>query len=102
MHLINADVADPTKLNKNSGAEFVNQKQRRPDNLGKNDYEKVACIDGDGDRLIYLRNQSLKPYICNGDKIFAMLMYYIVEKLEVLYVKEAASHCMINTAYANG
>ena len=44
---------------------------------------KVACFDGDADRLIYFKNAG-KPIIIDGDKQFSLLMLYIVELLQAL------------------
>ena len=41
------------------------------------------------------------PLTISCDKIFAFLMMYIVEKLELLGVKSAIPLALINTAYQN-
>ena len=63
--------------------------------------EKVACLDGDGDRLIYFKRTSQKPVIITGDKVFALIMMYIVDLIEQLGLKDSISHCLVQTAYTN-
>ena len=74
-------------------------KSRLPTEINDAMSEKCACLDGDGDRLIYFKRAGKKPMVINMDKIFAFLMMYIVEKLELLGVKEAVPLALINTAY---
>ena len=62
---------------------------------------KVACFDGDADRLIYFRKVDGKPVVIDGDKQFSLLMMYVVEQLKALGIDDKVSHCLVNTAYAN-
>ena len=59
----------------------------------------MACLDGDGDRIIYFKRTDRAPYVINGDKLYAFLMMYIVEKLELLGIKSAVPVALVNTAY---
>ena len=59
---------------------------RLPSEVAKHAPDKVACFDGDADRLCYVKRHEKAILVINGDKIFAFLMMYIVEKLEILQV----------------
>lgn len=71
-----------------------------PTQLTGTSAEKVACLDGDGDRLIYFKRTD-KPLIINGSKVFASIMTYIVELIETLGLKDSISTCLVTTAYTN-
>ena len=83
------------------GAEFLNNKNRFPSETPTVGTEKCVSLDGDGDRAIYFRRAAKGPIVINGDKQFCFLMMYIVEKLEVLGLKDSVPHCLVNTAYTN-
>lgn len=101
IELINTDTSQSAKLNHNCGADYVNGKVRLPTEISSAHPEKVACLDGDGDRLIYFKRMERAPIVINCDKLYTFLMVYIVEKLELLGVKSAVPLAMINTAYQN-
>lgn len=99
--LVNTRTTEPEKLNNECGADFVVNKQRMPTEVNSGSSTKVCCMDGDGDRCIYFHKGETKPVVISGDKIFCFLMMYIVEKLEMLGIRESVNHCLINTAYTN-
>ena len=41
------------------------------------------------------------PLVINGDKQFCLIMMYIVELIEVLGIKSAVPHALVNTPYTN-
>ena len=51
--MINININDPSKLNKGCGAEWVHKDQTEPTEMTSSMPERVACFDGDADRLIY-------------------------------------------------
>ena len=86
-------------MNFNCGADYVFSKGKLPAEITSANPEKVACLDGDGDRVIYFKRADSKPYIISCDKIYSFLMMYIVEKLELLGIKSAVPLALVNTAY---
>ena len=66
--LINVRTDAKDKLNFECGAEYVSNKVRFPTEVPAAGTEKMASLDGDGDRLIYFRKASKVPQIINGDK----------------------------------
>ena len=61
----------------------------------------MACFDGDGDRLIYFKRFEKYPMIITGDKIWCLIMMYIMEKIELLQSIDSITHCLYLTASAN-
>ena len=72
-----------------------------PTELTSTSPAKVACLDGDGDRLIYLKRTDKGPIVINGSKVFALIMMYIVELIERLGLGDPISTCLVTTAYTN-
>lgn len=52
--------------------------------------------------MIYYKRGDRKALIMDGDKIMALIMMYLVEKLELLGLVSKISHCLVHTAYMNG
>ena len=79
--LINTDTKNKAKLNEGCGAEFVHKEMTEPNELTNDMPSKVACFDGDADRLIYFKRTGAKknPLIIDGDKQFAFIMMYVKE-----------------------
>ena len=86
-------------LNFNCGADFVNSKVKLPSEMNSACPEKAACLDGDGDRLIYFKRTEKKPLVINCDKLYAFLMMYIMEKLEMMGINSVVPVALVNTAY---
>ena len=83
--LINIQVTKPQKLNVKCGPAYVQDEKMEPFEYQESMPDKVACISGDGDRLIYFKRSNTKiPTIIDGDKIFGFLMMYIVTLLEAI------------------
>ena len=76
-------------------------KKRLPTEVTVSAPEKGACLDGDGDRLVYFKRTDKRPLVIDGDKQWSLIMMWIVEKLEMLMLTDTVSHCLINTAYTN-
>ena len=64
--------------------------------------DKVACMSGDADRLIYFKRTSGSkiPTIVDGDKNFCLLMLYIKTQLENIGLPDL-DHIYVNTPFAN-
>ena len=100
--VINRRHAVPSKLNHECGAEFVQRNRLEPMELVQSMPGKVACLDGDGSRLLYLkRNNSRTPVIIEGDKQVALIMQYIKGLVERLDIEESISLFVAVTEYAN-
>ena len=99
--VMNRRTGESSRLNEECGAEYVLKTGRVSYEGTAADPTKTACLDGDGDRLIYYKRGERKALTMNGDKVFALIMMYIVEKLEVLQIISKVSHCLITTNYAN-
>ncbi|XP_041985319.1 phosphoacetylglucosamine mutase [Aricia agestis] len=90
------------KLNLNCGADYVKVSQKPATGFEAPPLQRVASLDGDGDRLVYYyldQNENMK--LLDGDRIATLLASYITELL-------AASGALglrlglVQTAYANG
>ena len=53
IEMINTNIDDPSKLNEGCGAEWVHKEQTEPTEMTSAMPKRVACFDGDADRLIY-------------------------------------------------
>ena len=79
IEMINTNIDDPSILNEGCGAEFVHKDQVEPSEMTSQMPERVACFDGDADRLMYFKRGKniAKPEIIDGDKQFTLIMAYI-------------------------
>jgi len=66
--LVNTGTDNPLILNENCGAEHVHKEVKNPTGVTESSPRKVACFDGDADRLIYFMNEGDKPVVIDGDK----------------------------------
>lgn len=81
------DDLEPTKLNEDCGAEFVQKDQHFPTHFNDSSFKEIKCasFDGDADRLIYFfRDESDKLVLIDGDKQFVFISVYIKSLLEKL------------------
>ncbi|XP_047525756.1 phosphoacetylglucosamine mutase [Pieris napi] len=89
------------KLNLNCGADFVKVSQKPPVGVEHVPYQRVASLDGDGDRIVYYYvDDSNNMRLLDGDRIATLLASYITELL-----KGCDAHLrlgLVQTAYANG
>ena len=71
IEMINTNTNNTTILNEKCGAEYIHKDQIEPTEMTNTMPERVACFDGDADRLIYFkRGKDAKktPDIIDGDK----------------------------------
>lgn len=90
------------KLNLNCGADFVKVSQQPPVGVEHAPFQRVASLDGDGDRLVYyyLDNDN-KMNLLDGDRIATLLASYITELLKTCEAPDLKLG-LVQTAYANG
>ena len=66
------------RLNHDCGSDFVLKSKREPMSLNPKMPNRVACFDGDAQRLVYIqRIKNKPPKILDGDKQFGLIMHYI-------------------------
>ncbi|XP_045455505.1 phosphoacetylglucosamine mutase [Melitaea cinxia] len=89
------------KLNLNCGADYVKVSQKPPVGVEHAPFQRVASLDGDGDRLVYYYlDDKNEMHLLDGDRIAILLASYITELLKV-----CGTHLrlgLVQTAYANG
>ena len=97
------DEQSPENLNAGCGAEHVNKEQAAPANITKGHANlKCACFDGDADRQMYFyTDEEGKFHMMNGDKQFALIMFYIIDLMTKLGIQDKLSHILVQTAYCN-
>ncbi|KAL0860987.1 hypothetical protein ABMA27_009516 [Loxostege sticticalis] len=90
------------KLNLNCGADFVKVSQKPPVGVEHVPFQRVASLDGDGDRIVYYYlDDKDKMHLLDGDRIATLLASYVTELLkasEATVLKLG----LVQTAYANG
>lgn len=92
-------------LNYNCGSEFTQKQQQFPDNFDahKDKLERCCCMDGDADRLVYFySNDNEKFCLLDGDKVAALIGFWIHSKLEMLGLADKIKMGVVETSYANG
>ncbi|XP_047539705.1 phosphoacetylglucosamine mutase [Vanessa atalanta] len=90
------------KLNLNCGADFVKVSQKPPVGIEHVPFQRVASLDGDGDRLIYYYvDDKNEIHLLDGDQIAILLASYITELLKSCGAQELRLG-LVQTAYANG
>ncbi|XP_068625415.1 phosphoacetylglucosamine mutase [Battus philenor] len=90
------------KLNLNCGADFVKVSQRPPVGVEHVPFQRVASLDGDGDRIIYYYvDDKEKIHLLDGDRIATLLASYVTELLSACNA-EGLRLGLVQTAYANG
>ncbi|XP_073963609.1 phosphoglucomutase 3-like protein nst [Choristoneura fumiferana] len=90
------------KLNLNCGADFVKVSQKPPVGVEHAPFQRVASLDGDGDRIVYYYlDDKNQMNLLDGDKIATLLASYITELLKACEVTELKLG-LVQTAYANG
>lgn len=94
--LINTETRKYNKLNNNCGSDFVVNTLTIPSNIRENN-QLYASLDGDADRVVfYFLSDQNEFQLLNGDKISALIAYYIAK--QVADVKNIA---VIHTGYSN-
>ncbi|KAG0330108.1 Phosphoacetylglucosamine Mutase [Dissophora globulifera] len=100
--IVNDDVDNPSKLNLNSGADFVKTQQRGPIGLKMAPQERYASFDGDADRLVYYYQDDDNTFkLLDGDKIAGLAAMYIIDLVKAAGI-DSISVGVVQTAYANG
>nr|QBG82659.1 N-phosphoacetylglucosamine mutase [Heortia vitessoides] len=90
------------KLNLNCGADFVKVSQKQPVGVEHVPYQRVASLDGDGDRLVYYYlDDKENMHLLDGDRIATLLASYIAELLKGAEAGDL-NMGLVQTAYANG
>ncbi|BFZ53796.1 Phosphoacetylglucosamine Mutase [Savitreella phatthalungensis] len=106
LEIVNDDIDDPAKLNRDCGADFVKTQQRQPLSSSAPAGARCASFDGDADRLVYYYTDPSgdgkdgKFHLLDGDKIAT---------LAAMFLKDLIAQCgldinvgVVQTAYANG
>ncbi|KAG0342859.1 Phosphoacetylglucosamine Mutase [Podila humilis] len=100
--IVNDDVEDASKLNLNSGADFVKTNQRAPVGLKTSAGERYASFDGDADRIVYYYQAEDNTFkLLDGDKIAGLAAMYIIDLVKSAGIEDI-SVGVVQTAYANG
>ncbi|KAG0039536.1 Phosphoacetylglucosamine Mutase [Podila clonocystis] len=100
--IVNDDVEDASKLNLNSGADFVKTQQRAPIGLKTAAGERYASFDGDADRIVYYYQDEDNTFkLLDGDKIAGLAAMYIIDLVKSAGI-DTISVGVVQTAYANG
>ncbi|CAK1594573.1 unnamed protein product [Parnassius mnemosyne] len=90
------------KLNLNCGADFVKVSQKPPVGVEHVPFQRVASLDGDGDRIVYYYlDDKERMHLLDGDRIATLLASYITELLKACNAEELRLG-LVQTAYANG
>ncbi|XP_049880653.1 phosphoacetylglucosamine mutase [Pectinophora gossypiella] len=90
------------KLNLNCGADFVKVSQKPPVGVEHVPFQRVASLDGDGDRIVYYYlDDNNRMHMLDGDRIATLLASYITELLKSCAAPSLALG-LVQTAYANG
>ncbi|CAG9569247.1 unnamed protein product [Danaus chrysippus] len=90
------------KLNLNCGADYVKVSQSVPVGVEHVPYQRVASLDGDGDRIVYYYvDDDKKMHLLDGDRIATLLASYITELLNNCGANSLKLG-LVQTAYANG
>ncbi|CAB3227680.1 unnamed protein product [Arctia plantaginis] len=91
------------KLNLNCGADFVKVSQKAPVGIEHVPFQRVASLDGDGDRLVYYYiDDKNNMNLLDGDRIATLLASYIAELLRACEASSDLQIGLVQTAYANG
>uniref|UniRef100_A0A2A4JC27 Phosphoacetylglucosamine mutase n=1 Tax=Heliothis virescens TaxID=7102 RepID=A0A2A4JC27_HELVI len=92
------------KLNLGCGADHVKVTQTPAKGFTHTPFERVASLDGDGDRIVYYYvNDEPEPKMCllDGDRIATLIASYITELLQACGATDLQMG-IVQTAYANG
>ena len=94
--LINTDINNHSRLNYNCGSDYVCTNLRLPENSSKKT-NLYASFDGDADRIVFYYFDGIKINLLDGDKISALISYYIIKILENNNINIGVIH----TGYSN-
>ncbi|KAE9553393.1 hypothetical protein FO519_003403 [Halicephalobus sp. NKZ332] len=104
---VNEDYEDFQKLNSNCGADFIKTTGKAPENCeSTEDKERIASLDGDGDRLIYSVHYNGSFRVLDGDYQAVLFADFICKHYqhwaETVPAHERLSFGIATTRYANG
>ncbi|KAI8842077.1 hypothetical protein BC829DRAFT_401829 [Chytridium lagenaria] len=111
VQLHNENTADPDKLNKDCGADFVKVGQAKPIGSPIQPGDRACSLDGDADRIVYYFIAADGTFkLLDGDKIATLAASFIIEHVKKagITMKDAAGTSvplnvgLVQTAYANG
>ncbi|KPJ19152.1 Phosphoacetylglucosamine mutase [Papilio machaon] len=89
------------KLNLNCGADYVKVSQQPPVGVEHKPWQRVASLDGDGDRIVYYYlDDKNNMHLLDGDRIATLLASYITQLLSACGAQLRLG--LVQTAYANG
>lgn len=92
----NTNYGNYETLNFNSGSDYVISEKKIPSYF-KSNFDKLhASLDGDADRVVFYYKNNISINLLNGDKISALIAYYISKK-----VKNLEDIAVIHTGYSN-
>ncbi|CAG9794766.1 unnamed protein product [Diatraea saccharalis] len=101
LHLYNLG-GNGGKLNLNCGADFVKVSQKPPVGVEHVPFQRVASLDGDGDRIVYYYvDDKDNMILLDGDRIATLLASYVTELLKSADATDLKLG-LVQTAYANG
>ena len=100
--VLNDDVDDPAKLNRDCGADFVKTQQKLPPSHADTPRgARCASFDGDADRLVYYyTDDGGKFHLLDGDKIATLAAMFIKDLVSQAGIDVGVG--VVQTAYANG
>ncbi|KAK9447477.1 uncharacterized protein V1518DRAFT_421103 [Limtongia smithiae] len=99
--VVNADVATPTKLNFQCGADFVKTQQKQPSGVDLVAGQIYASLDGDADRIVfYYLDEDSGFHLLDGDKIASLIAMFVQDLLAQSGISLEVG--VVQTAYANG
>lgn len=95
MKLINTDTENHILLNNKSGSDYVVNQQCIPSkDISTN--KLCASLDGDADRIVFYYQEHNHFHLLNGDRISALIAFYIANVLE-----DTSNVAVIHTGYSN-
>ncbi|XP_048486536.1 phosphoacetylglucosamine mutase isoform X1 [Plutella xylostella] len=101
LHMFNTG-GNGGKLNLNCGADHVKSTQTAPVGVEHVPWQRVASLDGDGDRIVYYYiDDKNKLNLLDGDRIATLLASYVNQLLKEIGASDL-SVALVQTAYANG
>ncbi|CCG84227.1 protein of unknown function [Taphrina deformans PYCC 5710] len=103
IEVINDDIEDPSKLNKDCGADYVKTQQSLPPGSDVPKGARCASFDGDADRLVYYytdAGENGRFHLLDGDKIATLAATFIKDLVEQANIDIGVG--VVQTAYANG
>ena len=96
--VINTNIKNTRLLNENCGSDYVVNNRKVPEN--KVEHNKLyASLDGDADRIVFYYQKSDEFHLLNGDKISALIAFYIASTLDS--VDDLNNVAVIHTGYSN-